>query len=116
MFHVPNQYRITNGEFASTEEYGNNGAFTIPFESYELLVIASDGNGWEHVSISLRNRCPNWREMCFIKDLFWDGEDCVIQYHPPKSGYINNHNYTLHLWRPDYIDIPQPPEILVGYK
>jgi hypothetical protein len=30
------------------------------------------------LSCSLPNRCPNWREMGFIKDIFWDGEDVVI--------------------------------------
>ena len=34
----------------STAEAGNNGAFMIPFESFTLRVIASDGMGWEHVS------------------------------------------------------------------
>jgi hypothetical protein len=52
----------------SKEEIGNHGAFTIPFESFILHVIASDGQGWEHVSVSLSHRTPNWREMCFVKD------------------------------------------------
>ncbi len=55
-------------------------AFYVPFESTVLMCIASDGEGWEHVSITIRgNRCPNWKEMCFIKDLFWGEEDTVIQ-------------------------------------
>ena len=89
MFKVPEDYRITEGNFKSDQRFGNNGAFPIMFESYRLFIIASDGAGWEHVSVSLKNRCPNWKEMCFIKDTFWGEEDCVIQYHPPKSEYIN---------------------------
>ena len=85
MFKVPHESRIRGGEIASTDENGNNGACIIPFESFTLQVIASDGEGWEHVSVSLRNRTPNWREMCFIKNLFWDEEDVVIQYPPAKS-------------------------------
>ena len=74
MFKVPNQYRIRDGELGSTDEIGNNGAFLILYQSFTLRVIASDGMDWEHVAVSLPNRTPNWREMCFIKDLFWDGE------------------------------------------
>ena len=93
-----------------------NGAFEIPYGSYTLFVIASDGLGWDHVSVSLGNRCPNWKEMSYIKDLFFEEEDCVMQLHPPKSDYVNNHPYCLHLWRPQEQEIPRPPSIMVGLK
>jgi len=99
MFKVPNEYRIREGELGSTEEIGNDGAFLIPYQSFNLRVIASDGKGWEHVSVSLQNRCPNWREMCFIKDVFWDAEDVVIQYHPAKSEYVNGLCRKVGFWR-----------------
>lgn len=92
---------------------GNNGAFIIPYKSFTLLVITSDGEGWDHVSVSLRNRCPNWDEMCFIKDLFFESEETVIQLHPPKSVYKNVHNYCLHLWRNQKEDYKLPPSIFV---
>lgn len=116
MFHVPEKYRITTGKYGSTSLIGNNGAFLIMEHKLKspLRVIASDGMGWEHVSVSLQNRCPSWAEMCFVKDLFWDDMDTVIQYHPPKSDYINYHPYVLHLWRPIEQDIPRPPAIMVG--
>jgi hypothetical protein len=116
MFKVPHEYRTRDGTLGSTEEHGNNGAFMVPFESYTLQVIASDGEGWEHVSVSLRNRTPHWREMCVIKGLFWDAEDVVIQYHPAKSEYVHNHDNCLHLWRPVGLEIPTPPRELVGYS
>jgi hypothetical protein len=98
MFKVPEEYRMKSltGMFKSTEADGNNGYFIIPFESFELLVVASDGLDWEHVSVSLRNRTPNWREMCFIKDLFWSKDDCVLQYYPAESEYVNNHELAPH--------------------
>ena len=115
-FHVPNEYRFRdkNSPYGSDDNFGNCGAFFIPFESRDLKCVASQGEGWEHVSVSLANRCPNWREMSFLKDLFWDEEDTVVQYHPPKSQYINNHPYCLHLWRPIKKKIPLPPSILIG--
>ncbi|WP_431309684.1 DUF7694 domain-containing protein [Bradyrhizobium iriomotense] len=70
--------------------------------------------GWEHVSVSIPRRCPNWQEMCFVKDLFWDEEECVMQLHPPRSEYVNNNRYCLHLWRPTSRAIPTPPSGLVG--
>lgn len=114
-FHVPNQYRFRNKSdpYGSDDSIGNYGAFFIPFDSYTLTVLASEGLDWEHVSVSLANRTPNWREMCFIKDLFWDDNDLVIQYHPPKTEYVNNNPYALHMWRPIKLKIPLPPKELV---
>lgn len=114
MFHIPEKYRVRLGPLWSSAEDGNNGAFQVPFESATLTVIASDGMGWQHVSVSLPNRCPNWREMSAIKDLFWDAEDCVVQYHPPKSEYVNRCVNCLHLWRPADGKVPRPPMELVG--
>lgn len=111
---VPNEYRIKEGNMASDDSYGNNGAFQISFESFELTVIASDGEGWEHVSVSLKDRTPSWKEMCFIKDLFWEEDECVLQFHPPKKEYINHHDYCLHLWKPIGRKIETPDSILVG--
>jgi hypothetical protein len=93
---------------------GNNGVFLVPFESFTLRVIASNGMGWEHGAVSLPNRCPNGREMCCIKDVFWDAEDVVIQYHPAKREYVNRHEHCLYLWWPMGIEIPTPPKELVG--
>lgn len=115
-FQVPDKYRVTIGRMRSSAADGNNGAFWIPRkEGMPLRVIASNGDGWEHVSVSLDERCPTWGEMCRVKNLFWGSEDCVMQLHPPQSQWVNNHPYCLHLWRPIDSQIPQPPSIMVGY-
>lgn len=113
---VPEEYREKEGMLGSTAEIGNNGCFMIPFESRTLCVIASDGEWWDHVSVSLTSRTPNWREMCFIKDLFFEKHECVVQYHPPESEYVNNHPFCLHLWRSQREHFPMPPSYLVGDK
>jgi hypothetical protein len=112
------QWRIRSGEYASRT--GNDfGAFIVPGPcGRDLRIIASPGYAdenipWEHVSVSLPNRCPNWPEMCFVKGLFWDDEDTVMQLHPPKSQYVNTHNFCLHLWRPVKAQIPMPPLVAV---
>lgn len=87
----------------------DGGAFIVPFETAQLHVIASTGLGWDHVSVSLKNRCPNWREMSYIKDLFFEENDVVMQLHVAKKDHINFHNHCLHLWRPQNETIPLPP-------
>lgn len=116
-FKVPEKYRLRRGQFGSDERFGNNGAFFVPRrDGAPLKVIASDGLGWEHVSVSLPSRCPTWEEMCKVRDLFWGPEDCVVQYHPPHSDYVNNHPFCLHLWRPVGQSFPMPPSLMVGYR
>jgi hypothetical protein len=112
------RFRVTEGPMRSDTRAGNNGCFFVPCPGTRanLQVIASDGMGWEHVSVSLQTRCPSWAEMCYIKDLFWDEEETVMQLHPPRSEWVNNHPYCLHLWRPVSDVIPRPREILVGVK
>jgi hypothetical protein len=121
MFKVPEKFRVTAGVMGSDESYGNNGQFIIRSEDYQILFVqASDGAGWEHVSVSVygADRCPTWDEMCFVKDLFWDAGDVVIQIHPASDQYVNNHPYCLHLWRKldtnDFVELPGSD--LVGIK
>ena len=87
-----------------------NGAFEFPIFEGFIRVIASDGLGWDHVSVSLVDRCPTWDEMQAIKEKFFEDEECVIQFHPPKSRYVNTHLFVLHLWRKQGIDVELPPQ------
>ena len=117
----PEPYRYSHGRYQS----GNGdpfGAFIIPSHKApgrrQLNVIACDGaeTGWDHVSVSVDNcpkQQPTWTEMCFVKDLFWEDGDCVVQFHPPKADYINVHNGVLHMWRSCKDGFPMPPKICV---
>lgn len=117
-------YRVKRGPLATNAEFGMNGAFIIPHETIEtaaFMVIVSDGEGWEHVSVRVvdtqiegQDRICTWDEMCFIKDLFWTDEEEAFQFHPPKSQYVNNHPHVLHLWRPTTQKLPLPPSSMVG--
>lgn len=114
--------RVLNGQWTSPPGSGPHGAFSVAGPcATDLTIIACDGKddeaqGWEHVSVSCRNRCPNWLEMNFVKGLFWRDDETVIQFHPAKSEYVNQHPYCLHLWKPVDQDIALPPGILVGLK
>ncbi len=81
-------------------------------------IIVSWGAGWEHVSVSPYNhRCiPSWEDMCYIKNLFWNEDESVVQYHPAASEYVNQMPNCLHLWKPVYEKMPCPPTIMTGVK
>lgn len=113
---VPEKYRKTLGNLSSISEDGNNGVFIIPIPkttNCHYQVVCSDGLGWEHVSVTVFkknfNMIPTWSDMCYIKSLFWDPDETVIQYHPSSENYVNNHPNVLHLWRPVDQRIPIPP-------
>ncbi len=112
----PEQYRDNR-----MSGYNEDGYFQLPRQGKTgkfFSVIASTGLGWDHVSITIptERRCPTWEEMCYIKSMFWTDEDAVMQIHPPKSEWVNNHPYCLHLWRPQHENIPLPDSIMVGVK
>jgi hypothetical protein len=109
--------RILKGALASWGG-GLHGAFVIMGPCGTELCIISSGYepDWEHVSVSTKRRIPNWEEMCFVKNLFWEPEEAVMQLHPPQSDYVNCHPNCLHLWRPVQLSIPLPPSELVGPK
>jgi hypothetical protein len=90
----------------------HNGALVIP--ARRMAVIFSAGEGWEHVSVSLHDRCPTWEEMAEVKRRFWEPADVVMQLHVAESQHLNCHPYCLHLWRPLHDKIPLPPPILVA--
>jgi hypothetical protein len=120
MFRVPERARLrTHPRLGSSSADGNNGAFIVRSvePGWDLALQVSDGMGWEHVSVhafrGTQQRTPNWKEMCQVKDLCWEDEDAVLQYHPPRAEYVNDHPYTLHLWRPIGVDVPRPSLLLV---
>lgn len=94
------------------------GAFRLPspIDGQPLQVVASSGEGWDHVSVSRSNRCPNWPEMEFIKRRFFKDDETAMQLHVPPEDHINNHPNCLHLWRPQNVPIPRPPAEFVGVK
>lgn len=77
-------------------------------DSLKMLdVIVSRG-------LRLARRCPTWEEMCMVKDIFWGEEECVVQFHPPRSEYVNRHPYCLHLWKKIGEEYETPPKEYVG--
>lgn len=46
------------------ERQGNNNGYDKSKEQYK--------RGWNHVSVSHRNKTPSWEEMCMVKDTFYE--------------------------------------------
>lgn len=112
-----NRWRIRHGLYGTTNRSGNTGAFRILRPGQPtLFALASDGLGWDHVSVSVfdQQRCPTWEEMCYVKDLFFEPNEMCVQYHPAECDYVRCHPYVLHIWRPHEAAIPKPPTEMVG--
>ena len=111
---IYNQYRVKLwGMYGDS----SNGKFIIPRrnKSGYYQIVASDGLNWDHISVSLLDsqkdiveRCLRWEEMCEIKEMFFLDTETVVQIHPKKEDYINDHPYVLHLWRPNKMRMPLP--------
>lgn len=96
----------------------DGGIGEIHLATWSGSVIWSNGGGWEHVSVCPYKRriTPSWDDMCAVKNIFFREDECAVQYHPPKSEYVNNLPNCLHLWRPINAIMPVPPSIMVGIR
>lgn len=104
------------------------GSFLVPYRTerspvrHWLRIIASSGAdqpadyAFDHVSVSLSNRCPTWDEMDYVKRLFFKDDEIAYQLHMPPADNISFHPYCLHIWRPVKLPIPLPPPDTVGLK
>lgn len=61
-------------------------------------MVEKDGKRWLHLSVSARERIPNWKELKEVKELFIGKEKLAIQVLPPDSEFVNIHPNVLHLW------------------
>ena len=91
------------------------GAFNVPspIDHAPLVIVASSGGGWDHVSVSRKNRVPNWAEMEHVARLFFRDDETAAQFHVPASDHINIHPNALHWWRSQEAPFPRPPGIFV---
>ena len=92
------------------------GAFQIgvlPTKTVLHIISSGPGEVWEHVSVSIDTRTPTWAEMCRVKELFWDDEETVIQFHPGRSKAVNHHPFCLHLWKLSGRNAELPPRELI---
>lgn len=95
---------------------GDDGAmFEFKYKVRKYEVIASNGGGWDHVSIYPlhQKHTPSWDVMCILKNMCFNDDEVVMELHPAKKDYVNLAEYCLHLWKPQYEAIPTPPKLFV---
>ncbi len=110
---------ILLNSFLQIHDVGNdgfNGIYVDPVERKNYFFVFSWGQGWEHLSVSQRNKTPSWDIMCRIKNVFWGEDEVCVEYHPKKEDYVNLHPHCLHIWKEVGKEFPTPPSILVGFK
>ena len=117
---IVDKFRKSHPMYPDTEFGDSCGYFEVDRtdmgRKYTLRMISSglqSRGGWEHVSVSIEDRCPSWDDMCFVKSLFWEPEETVLQFHPAKSDYVNIHEFCLHLWKQAGFQVELPPTHLV---
>jgi hypothetical protein len=94
-------------------EEGGKFLVRSPVDRHYLQVVASNGLGWDHVSVSRRERSPTWAELEHVKRLFFEETEVAMQLHLPPADHISIHPYCLHLWRPQAVPIPMPEKFMV---
>ena len=106
-----NRYRYPEWErnYYGVRGDSTRGCFTVK----RLRIIAVSDAGWDHVSVSLSDRCPRWHEMEQVKRLFFEPDEVAMQLHVTPEDHVNIHPYVLHLWRPRDLEIPLPPKAMV---
>lgn len=118
------KYRMSPIETAhiETKHPEREGMFIIPsiVDRQRLIILATSGHEWDHISVSRDDRIPLWIEMEQIKRIFFHPEECVMQLHPPDADYVTGRwpgqraLFVLHLWKPHNYEIPRPPKWMVG--
>lgn len=91
------------------------GAFSVQSkqDGGYMHVIATSGEGWDHISVSRADRVPDYYEMKYIAELFLKSGEVAMQLYVPSKDHVNIHNNCLHWFRPTKKEIPLPPKEFV---
>lgn len=61
--------------------------------------VEADGLSWVHLSVSKRKQFPTWDEFVQVKELFLGRESLALQVLPPRTEWVNDHPFCLHLYQ-----------------
>lgn len=104
--------------FFKIEQWGDDGFSAVLWQRkgnlrVPMTVIASWGEGWEHISAAGKERCPTWGEMSALLDMLRLPDETWMQLHVPATEHVNYKETCLHMWRPTDAEIPRPPQWMV---
>jgi hypothetical protein len=114
--------RQTAWEAYHSEPGDRHGLFKLrcPATNRWLTVLVGSSDGWEemglllpawdHVSVSGQLRTPDWDEMRWVAEQFFEDDECLVQFRPARADYIDCHPHTLHWWRMVGVEFPVPPK------
>jgi hypothetical protein len=63
------------------------------------IAVELDGKRWVHVSVARPDRMPSWEDLVWVKEFVLGRESTALQVIPPRSRYVNQHPFCLHLWQ-----------------
>jgi hypothetical protein len=67
-----------------------------------------DGRLWLHISTAYPDRLPKWGELVAAKEWIAGTDRYAYQVIPPRSRYVNQHPFVLHVFVPLEGDPPLP--------
>lgn len=99
----------------------DGGAFKLEWSDPEdrredgvlLLVIASIGGGWDHISVSRGARVATYEMLDSIKRMLMRDDEASYQVHAAIEDHVNIHPHCLHMWRAQSGIMPLPPLYMV---
>jgi hypothetical protein len=80
------------------------------FKFSKCQVIVSKDAGMWHLSISRKDRLPNYDEIKYARYAYLPEDIVVAQLFPPKHEFINLHSFCLHLWELKPGELPEVAE------
>jgi hypothetical protein len=99
-----NKARIPRGKskFGSSPADGFNGVFHFKINNVPLLVMGSEDDQWEHISVSVAGSksTPSFSQMRQVKELFWGKHVTVMQLYLAGDLATVHYPGCLHLWHP----------------
>lgn len=126
-----NQFRVTEGEGASTDADGMNGNFTFKVGDAIVQVssVQNSPEGWNHVICAAfehpksniisrltaqqpRPRMTNGEETMAVKRLFFEDDETVVEYWPKKGSFLPMSLHARHLWQRIHSDVATPENAL----
>ncbi len=92
--------RVVPASWRQIERRGDGAMYVQSATRLSLIVAGEehDGRRWLHMSMAHPDRLPTWPELVDAKEIFVGREEYAVQVIPPRSRYVNQHPFCLHLF------------------